>query len=111
MARKKMTPEEHARRRYESSRAVAVTIAADKSHYGDLHVRNLDRADFREIHVESFRSALEATYDAGSRDAATRLRVLLRDAADIAAEPGRNPFLREIIADAIAEAGRLAGEA
>lgn len=115
MARKpknpKMTPEEHARLRYELERAAAVTIAADRAGFETLRERGNDRLDFREVGVVTFRNVGEALYDAGARHAAERLRVLLQDVAVIAGEPGRNPYLRALIADAVAEADRLAGEA
>ena len=105
-----MTPQEHARRRYESERAAAVTIAADRAGIATLRERGGDGQDFHYVHVTTFRESCEATYDAGARHAAERLRVLLRDVADIAADGGRNPYLRSLLADAIAEADRLAGD-
>lgn len=56
------------------------------------------------------RERLGPAYDAGMRRAASRLRDFLQDIADVQ-NSGPNPHLRAMIADAIAEADRLAGEA
>lgn len=92
-------------------RGEAAERVAEDYNLGSLDEIGSDRDDFREVHCENVRGALCAMHDSGKVYAARRLLIALRDIADTAATPGRNPYLRAMIADAIAEAGRLAGEA